>query len=63
MAVDFFGRKIIPTTSEKKKKRKLKKAIAHFRFKEGFTNAVRRAVSIKDLFLIKMNFAKEHVLC
>ena len=51
VAVDFFGRKIIPTTSEKKKKRKLKKAvIAHFRFKEGFTNAVRRAVSIKDLF-------------
>ena len=30
--------------------RKAKKVAAQFRFKEGFTNAVRRAVSMRDLF-------------
>ncbi|XP_054723960.1 chromosome transmission fidelity protein 18 homolog, partial [Uloborus diversus] len=48
--VDFFGRVIIPSESDKSGKEDESTADdVWFRFKEGYTNAVRKTVYIKDL--------------
>jgi len=49
VARDFFGRRVVHADSgSKKKMRKAAGLLASFRFKEGFTNAVRRAVSLEE---------------
>ena len=51
--VDFFGRKIVPKVVEADKDAKPKNEIiisdVWFKFKEGYNNAVRRTIRMKDM--------------
>ncbi|KAK2187311.1 hypothetical protein NP493_170g04032 [Ridgeia piscesae] len=50
--LDFFGRRVVPKFVEKKEKEPEKHVIGGdvwFRFKEGYTNAVRKNVRVQDL--------------
>merc|ERR1712096_36840 len=51
VAMDFFGRavKVDPTKQAKKEENPLLKSDIWFKFKEGYTNAVRRTIKMKDL--------------
>ena len=51
--VDFFGRKIVPKEVDAEKDAKPKNEIiisdVWFKFKEGYNNAVRRTIRMKDM--------------
>ena len=51
--VDFFGRKIVPKQVDAEKDAKPKNEIiisdVWFKFKEGYNNAVRRTIRMKDM--------------
>eukprot|EP00092_Neocalanus_flemingeri_P030900 GFUD01033557.1.p1 GENE.GFUD01033557.1~~GFUD01033557.1.p1 ORF type:complete len:883 (+),score=321.60 GFUD01033557.1:37-2685(+) len=50
VAMDFFGRAIkIDPAKENKKKNEIVKSDIWFKFKEGYSNAVRRNIKMKDL--------------
>ena len=52
--VDFFGRKIVtkvdPAKEAAKKENEIIISDVWFKFKEGYNNAVRRNIRMKDLF-------------
>jgi len=51
VAIDFFGRavKVDPNQQTKKEENSLVKSDIWFKFKEGYTNAVRRTIKMKDM--------------